>query len=1444
MRVDAGLRTAANATRFRTARAAHRARLWTTRSYPQTPGSRCGASARGRTLLRCESSSASRNGAATCDVAVSAPAPVPLSAFAAELARTVGARPGGAIWSGEMPLADTTALGGAGLRTGAVLNFGGPHRALAAPSVLSLHQVGGPDAGRIVPIGAGRIVIGRDPGCDLVLSDADVSRRHTVLEVSAGAITVRDCGSSNGTCVEGRRVGSDGARLRSGEVLRVGDSSLAVAGPSQTPAAVAVTLEGTLRVLRPPRQLRPVAVPDIDVPTRSSAARPRGVQWVTALLPAAAGGAIAWATNSPQFLLFALLSPLMMLSSSLGDRLHWRRSRRREAASYVRRRAAADREIEAALRHETYLRRLRYPDPAAVVRLVELPGSRLWERRRSDDDLLHVSVGTADVASTVRMRRDATVESAGTVHAVPLPVDLRCGPLGLTGPRERVAGTARWLVGQLAVLHSPADLEISALLAGAGVGRWDWLRWLPHLRGRVGRDEAEWNALVAELAAVVDQRHGRRRGSGAWSGPWHVVLIDDAARLGGVSGLAGILERGAEVGVTALCLDDATGLPAACATVVQVDGDSGTRARVYGCGAPAQPVGSEPPAVLVDAVSLQWADAHGARIGRLGRRRRRGFGHGPRFVHPARHVGSRPARAGRRRARADPAVRERGASAVVAGRRRRGDRARTRRRRPARGRPGRRRAARPDRRHDRIAGSRNCCRAWSPGSPRTTPPPTSTSCSSTTRAARHSPTARGCRTRAAMVTDLDAYLTERALRSLRSELRRREGLFAAAEVTDLAGYRRSAPARALARLIIVVDEFAALADELPDFVRGLVGVAQRGRSLGVHLVLATQRPGSAVSPEIRANTSLRIALRTTDPGESSDVVDSPDAATIERSRPGPRLPSRRRGTHVLPDRARGVADRCRPPTSWSRPSAPGVDRSPSPGTHGAAELSVLVAALRAAAAGSGYPPTERPWLPPLPDRLARSALPPPADVAACRRRTGRPARRTAPAEPRARSRLRSVPAHRRRAAVGPHERAVVAADGCGRALRTRPARRLRCRRRWCPQFGRRRPAPLRHRARPRRARLGRDPVAPPRTDLRGDEPGSRNSRMCAAAVEPPARRRMGLADRGPARRRGARVRRLARHPVAPRPVHCADHRRHRRSCGTRPAAGHGLRAEDRAQPGRPQRLRAGQYLATGAAGRPAARARAARQRRRHASGGARRRLAGPGRRGRARCRPWRAHPPGSGTAPRPDAVRLRPLPRHVPLSALPRSRATRGRLALGTGRRPRRARAHRPVRRRRPRPRRRAAAVGPQHGAVQPPHPGRRGGRAHRGRGRVAVAAAHAGRRARGPGRRPGRDRPRARAGAARAGRCCWSTTAKASSTTPSGDALTEWVRHARRARSRRSSRAGPTTSPRPIAGWARRCGGPAADCCCAPARSTARSSACGCPALDAGAARARGPRR
>ena len=89
------------------------------------------------------------------------------------------------------------------------------------------------------------------------------------------------------------------------------------------------------------------------------------------------------------------------------------------------------------------------------------------------------------------------------------------------------------------------------------------------------------------------------------------------------------------------------------------------------------------------------------------------------------------------------------------------------------------------------------------------------------------------------------------------------------------------------RLVVVVDELRALVDEVPDFVSGLVRLAALGRSLGVHLVLATQRPSGARSrAEIQANVSLRIAFRVRDRADSVDVLEDAAAAGIPPATPG------------------------------------------------------------------------------------------------------------------------------------------------------------------------------------------------------------------------------------------------------------------------------------------------------------------------------------------------------------------------------------------------------------------------------------------------------------------------------------------------------------------------------------------------------------------------------
>ena len=142
----------------------------------------------------------------------------------------------------------------------------------------------------------------------------------------------------------------------------------------------------------------------------------------------------------------------------------------------------------------------------------------------------------------------------------------------------------------------------------------------------------------------------------------------------------------------------------------------------------------------------------------------------------------------------------------------------------------------------------------------------------------------------AVLTDLDPGKTARALRGLASCLAQREADFAQLQVKDLQQwyehYRQGKAPLPPPRILIVVDEFRVLADLHPTTLEIFSRLASQGRSLGLHLLYATQHPSGAVNTTMRANTELRIALRTITEAESLDIIGSGAAARI------PRIPGR------------------------------------------------------------------------------------------------------------------------------------------------------------------------------------------------------------------------------------------------------------------------------------------------------------------------------------------------------------------------------------------------------------------------------------------------------------------------------------------------------------------------------------------------------------------------
>jgi S-DNA-T family DNA segregation ATPase FtsK/SpoIIIE len=929
------------------------------------------------------------------DVAVDVDDDVPAGQVAAALGSATGVRAEGLFVAGSR-VADDQPVGESALVDGSLVHLGAAGAAGTRPVPPArgwqLRAVGGPGSGLVAELPVGTHELGRSS--PLGFGDPSMSRRHAALRVTPDGATLADLGSANGTLLEGVPVTGEEVPVVPGQVFQLGDTQLVIAPAPGSDAAVEPAAPGTRAFVRAPRLLPSQRVVRVQLPEEPRTREPRRFPLVMVLAPLAIGIVMALVTRSPLYLLFAVASPLMMVSNTVADRRHSAREDRRAREEYEQQLAVADRRVTEALAEETARRRSGNPDAATVLLTAVLPLKRLWERRRTDPDALDLRLGAAHLPADVTVTSRAGTEVPGgerTVWAVPAVVGLReAGVLGLAGPAEPLAGLLRWAVLQLAVHHPPRDLALT-LLAPRGRSDWNWVRWLPHARpgdgegavALVGNDPETVAARVAELTALVKARRDAASAAGgrveAASFPAHVLVVHGFRALRTTPGLAQVLADGPAFGVYAICADEEERfLPEACGAtgVFSAEDEALLEVRRSGAdpvaGVLAEAVAAElaeaaaralaplrdvsledDEAVLPDSVRLldvlgmepPGVDGVRARWQLEGRSTRVVVGaglDGP-FTLDLRTDGPHGLIAGTTGAGKSELLQTMIASLAVANR--------------------------PDALNlvlvDYKGGSafKDCV------------------------ALPHT---------VGMVTDLDAHLVQRALTSLGAELRFREHWLADAgvkDIDDLLELQAREPGRTpMPRLLIVIDEFASMARELPDFVTGLVSIAQRGRSLGIHLLLATQRPSGVVSPEIRANTNLRISLRVTDGADSSDVLDASDAARIPKSAPGRGFARLGHGA-LVPFQAGRVGGR-RPgqgavaapvpfvtPLGWHQVGHPAPQRPAAVARRSDVEitdLSVLVEAVRGAAVAEGLPPQRSPWLDALPATLLAGDLEVPA----------------------------------------------------------------------------------------------------------------------------------------------------------------------------------------------------------------------------------------------------------------------------------------------------------------------------------------------------------------------------------------------------------------------------------------------------------------------------------
>jgi DNA segregation ATPase FtsK/SpoIIIE, S-DNA-T family len=857
---------------------------------------------------------------------------------------------------------------------------GRPGDSAAVTGAATLVVESGPDTGRRIEVGPGRHFGGRGGRSTLVIEDALLSRVHFSITVS-DVVEIADEGSTNGIKIDGTVV-TKPTILKSGQRVSAGETVFRV---EQQAGALATAAKGTIPFNRPPRVFKPFAGTEVEIPNPPGQKPKQRIPMVSALAPLAMGGVMFAATKNPMSMLFTLMSPVMMVGSVMEQRRGGSKDHAGLVTEFHAELAATAERLRALEEQERVSREIESPDGGGLAKIVTQTAAQLWERSPNDEDFLDVRLGVGELPLRTTLKwqpqkgalpelvekSNLLLKEFSQLKSAPIVVELtKVGSLGLAGSQTETESVARSVLLQLASLHSPADLVLAAILGPSMQQRWEWMMWLPHIQSAASPlagnhlpptiDNAL--SLLEELAQIVEKR---KAAAGSYSGapkahPTLVVLIDESIALDRAR-LNWLFSIDPALGLHIIWLGTA---------VSRMPKGVGVKAEIPGGALPGEVgwtrSGDEVKKVRFEGVPVEHAATVARKLAPIVDVTAGAAGGGalPEAVGMADVLGTREVLRS-----TEPILENWSKSKSL---------------RAPIGRSGAGAFTidmRTDGPHALVAGTTGAGKSELLQG------------LIASLAVNHSPSKvtfllvdyKGGSAFAkcnefphtvGLVTDLDTNQVRRALTSLNAELHYRERVLQEFRCKDLIELEKKSPSNAPPSLLIIVDEFAALAKEIPEFVDGMVNVAQRGRSLGLHLILATQRPAGVITDNIRANTNLRIALRMSDGMESTDVIGNPVAASLSRTTPGrgiakvgpQELVSFQAGYvggHSSIERATAavsIADLgYGTVTPWpSRKAAVEVD------PHAPNDLARMVTVVNEAFLQTGVPAPRKPWLAPLP----------------------------------------------------------------------------------------------------------------------------------------------------------------------------------------------------------------------------------------------------------------------------------------------------------------------------------------------------------------------------------------------------------------------------------------------------------------------------------------------
>ncbi len=768
---------------------------------------------------------------------------------------------------------------------------------------------------------------GRSENCDVVLKLPFVSSNHFILKNESGNVRIEDQGSTNGLFLNGKKVNI--AKMKSGDELSILSAKIKLFNGSLFFENVGEKLHiGEINNLvdntnhtssnnnqlvyrRSPRTQD--QLPHEDIILASAPTKAQKFEKNRGMFASLAGTGAMFAANmftaaaSPALLAAraaSLVSPITSIASSSGSNKKRKMSleqyetlRREKYGAYINDQKAR---IESVAKVQRDIISRENPEPKECINILYGLKRNLWERMPSDRDFLDVRVGMGyeDLCVTVKSRTDSNgfqmeddetrelseqiIEETRIVDNVPARISLlNKNTIGFVGDRDKTIKLVKNMLISLTTSHCFEDVRVVGIFDSKEREKWESLKWLPH----VWDDNKQFRTLAFDKEnahnlcemfndilkkrreEIKDSSYGRK----AIPQPFYIFIFGSKDLVEKEEIMHNLFVNDSAMGVTSLFLfDDMYMLPNDCRCIVDLDNgpcvfdrneannkfyftpDSGTndihwdtfarRMSAVSLDGFAKTVGLPNGITFLQGFGAQTVE----QLDVVNR-----WNSAVPYKSLAAPIGIM---AGNKPFYFDIHEKKHGPHGLVAG--------------------------------TTGSGKSELLQTWILSMSLCYHPHDVSFVIIDYKGGGMANLLEPLPHVVGKITNIGSNIS-RSLTSLQSEIKRRYAIFDEYGVNHIDKYQKlyksGKATEPMPHLIIVSDEFAELKKEEPEFMTGLISAARVGRSIGIHLVLATQKPGGVVDDQIQSNSRFRLCLKVQDVNDSREMIKRPDAAKLTQA---------------------------------------------------------------------------------------------------------------------------------------------------------------------------------------------------------------------------------------------------------------------------------------------------------------------------------------------------------------------------------------------------------------------------------------------------------------------------------------------------------------------------------------------------------------------------------